>query len=155
MKRQAVVTLSITFIILFLSSSTTEAKEQVIDLTRCLAGTCDFLSTADDFRTMSCQSRGIGWSDNDYKPLESFAVFEKAILGIKEDKEWTINGFVKYVDQDGDHIVFLNKKVYGGTGKWKGVTGEVKSKWIRRITSLPTGNYTNCSHVTGTFEIPE
>ena len=155
MKRQSLVTLPIMFIILFLGSSITQAKEQVIDLTRCIAGTCERLSTADHFRTMSCQSRGVGWSNTDYKPLETFAVFEKAILGIKEDNKWTSNSFVKYVDSDGDHIVFHSKKVYGGTGKWKGVTGEIQGKWIRRVTSLPTGNYTNCSHVTGTFEIPE
>ena len=103
---------------------------------------------------MSCRGRGIGWSNNDYKPLETFATFERCILGIKNDK-WDIECFLKYVDSDGDHIVFHSGKVYGGTGKWKAVTGGVKGKWIRRVTSLPTGNYTNCSKVTGTFEIPE
>ena len=154
MKSQIVITLSIMLIMLFLDSSTTQAKEQAIDLTRCTAGTCDRLSTADDFRTMSCRSRGIGWSNNDYKPLETYAVFARDLLGINNDK-WDFNSLVKIVDSEGDHIVIRNGKVYGGTGKWKGVTGELKGKWIRNAKSLPTGNYANCSHVTGTFEIPE
>ena len=154
MKRQAVVALPIMFIVLFLGLSISQAKEQVIDFTRCIAGTCDRLSTADHFRTMSCDARGIGWSNNDFKPLETFAILNRCLLGIKNDK-WTIDCFNKYVDSDGDHLVIHSGKVYGGTGKWKGVTGEIKGKWIRRVTSLPTGNFTNCSHVTGTFEIPE
>ena len=117
MKRQAVVTLPILFIILFLGSSTTQAKELVIDVTRCVAGTCDRLSTADDFRTMTCEARGIGWSNNDYKPLETFTVFDRTLLGIKEDKRYDFNSFVKWLDSEGDHIVFRNKKVYGGRVK--------------------------------------
>ena len=155
MKRQAVVTLPILFIILFLGSSTTQAKELVIDVTRCVAGTCDPLSDAEDFRTMSCKSRGIGWSNNDYKPLETFAVFGRTLLGIQEEKKWDFNSFVKWVDSDGDHIVFRDKKIYGGTGKWKRVTGEVQWKRLRNAKSLPTGNFANCGVITGTLELPE
>ena len=154
MRNQLLVCSSIMFAILFIFQITPQAKEQVIDYTRCIAGTCEQHSEAEDFSTMSCRARGIGWSNNDFKPLETFAILNRCLLGIKNGK-WTMDCFLKYVDQDGDHLVIHSGKVYGGTGKWKGVTGEIQSKWIRRVTSLPTGNFANCSHVTGTFEMPE
>jgi hypothetical protein len=143
-----------TFIILFIQSAILQAKQQAIDLTICIAGTCDHLSDAEDMRTMSCQSRGIGWSNNDYEQLETFITFGRCVLGIKND-EWDIGCFTKYLDSDGDYIIFRKNKIYGGTGKWKGVTGNYQDKWIRSGKSLPTGNFANCQIVTGAFELPE
>lgn len=141
-------------IILFSFPVTSQAKEQTIDLTVCVAGTCDVLSEAQDWETESCEARGIGWSNKDFNPLETFTVFAKSLLAIQEGK-WHMNTLFKYLDSEGDYIVFRNKKVFGGTGKWEGVTGEIQTKFIRMGKSMPTNNFANCHNVTGTFEMPE
>ena len=132
----------------------TQAKEKLIDLTVCVAGTCDILSEAQDWETESCESRGIGWSNTDYKPLETFSVFNKGLLAVK-DKKWNMNLLTKYLDSEGDYIVIRNGKIFGGTGKWDGATGEIQSKWLRMAKSMPPNNFANCQIVTGTFELPE
>ena len=141
-------------IILFSFPVTPQAKEQTIDLTVCVAGTCDVLSEAQDWETESCEARGIGWSNKDFNPLETFTVFIKSLLAIQEGK-WHMNTLIKYLDSQGDYIVFRNNKVFGGTGKWEGVTGEIQRKFIRMGKSMPTNNFANCHNVTGTFEMPE
>ncbi len=154
MKTQLLVCSSILFTILFCFQITPQAKQQAIDVTLCVAGTCDNLSEAEDMETKSCEARGIGWSNNDFKLLETFATFEKCILGIKNDK-WDMDCFMKWLDSDGDYIVFRNKKIYGGTGKWKEATGDRQSKRIRRAQSMPPNNFALCTNSTGSFEIPE
>lgn len=141
-------------IILFSFQVNAHAKEQSIDLTVCVAGTCDILSEAQNWETESCEARGIGWTNNDFDPLETFTVFLKSLLAIQEGK-WHMNTLFKYLDSEGDYIVFRNKKVFGGTGKWEGVSGEIQTKFIRMGKSMPTNNFANCHNVTGTFEMPE
>lgn len=145
---------AIVFTLLLIFQVTSQAKEQAIDLTVCVAGTCDHLSEAQDWETMSCDSRGIGWSNIDYKPLETFSVFNKGHLAIKNDK-WHMNVLTKYLDSDGDYLVIRYGKIFGGTGKWEGATGEIQGKWLRMGKSMPPNNFANCRTITGTFQIPE
>ena len=154
MKNQFLVLSTIMVTILFTFPITPQAKEQTIDLTICAAGTCDNLSEAKDWETESCELRGIGWSNNGYEPLETFTTFGKCILGIKNGK-WDMDCFKKYLDSDGDYIIIRNSVIYGGTGKWEGVSGEVKSKLLRMGKSMPPNNFANCQNITGAFEIPE
>lgn len=154
MKNQLLVCSVIIFAILFIFQISSQAKQQEIDLTICFAGTCDNLSESEGMETESCESQGIGWSNNDFKPLETFATFEKAILGIKNDK-WDMDNFMKWLDSDGDYIIFRNKTIYGGTGKWKEATGSYQGKRIRRAESMPPNHYAMCTHITGSFELPE
>ena len=154
MKNLILISLPTMLIILFSFQVNAHAKEQSIDLTVCVAGTCDILSEAQNWETESCEARGIGWTNNDFDPLETFTVFLKSLLAIQEGK-WHMNTLFKYLDSEGDYIVFRNKKVFGGTGKWEGVSGEIQTKFIRMGKSMPTNNFANCHNVTGTFEMPE
>ena len=154
MRSQLLVSSTIMFAILLFLHAQSRAKEQMIDLTVCVAGTCDILSEAQDWETESCESRGIGWSNNGYKPLETFSVFNKGLLAVK-DKQWNMNLLTKYLDSEGDYLVIRNGEIFGGTGKWEGATGEIQSKWLRMAKSMPSHNFANCQVVTGTFELPE
>ena len=155
MKNQVSIWMSCVIFILLVSLQTTsQAKQQELDLTICFAGTCDNLSESEDMETESCESQGIGWSNNDFEQLETFTTFEKCILGIKGDK-WDMDCFVKFLDSDGDHIVFRNKIFYGGTGKWKEAAGSYKTKQIRRGKSMPPNHFALCAHVNGTLSLPD
>lgn len=151
MKNQTLILASIMLTIIVILNTESFAEQQTVDLTVCSAGTCDEFSKAEDMKTMSCQSRGIGWSNTDYKELETFTVFDRCLLGIKDGK-WNVECLTKYMDSEGDYIIFLKNELYGGTGKWKGAQGSYKAKRIRSGKSLPAGNHANCRTITLSIE---
>lgn len=53
MRSQLLVSSTIIFAILLFLRAKSQAKEQLIDLTVCVAGTCDILSEAQDWETES------------------------------------------------------------------------------------------------------
>jgi hypothetical protein len=159
MKHQIFTPFLVTFIILFLCSLNSQAKEQAIDLTRCNSGTCTHLSEEDGLKAMRCEARSIGWSNNGYEALETFTAHEMGLLGFIDGQK-NINTIIKWIDSDGDYFLTglrSNKEdpnVRGGTGKWKGVKGDLKHEQIRTGKSLPQGTFMNCYRVTGTLELP-
>jgi hypothetical protein len=76
-------------------------------------------------------------------------------------------GYFKLTDLDEDFIFtetttfgpiqkpIWKWKLFNGTGKWKGITGEADVSPVTTRSPLIEGTWRACYRVTGTFELPK
>jgi hypothetical protein len=102
-------------------------------------------------------------SNNEDKVFDNFTVQAQGVTAI-EGKNRTVYGYMKYLDPDGDFVIFrytLNPgekesltTLMFGTGKWKGITGGGKAKQIARGKPVAEGTIQYCNNHKGTFTVP-
>ena len=130
------------------------------EATSCYAGTFTAFQGSQELKPV------FEWADDGVwrSPNNQFNNAARHCAGVQRGVGPTREGyyFCKLVDTDGDIIVFggpyAGPKVRGplleGTGKWKGITGDVESE---RIASAPKpampNSYQECSQVKGKFEV--
>jgi len=104
MKHLKIATVLVILSALILGPDISQAKQQKIDLTRCETGTCAHLSTEKGLKTMSCEAKGIGWSNNEYQELADFTTPDMCVLGFIAGGK-NILYYSKVMDGDGDYII--------------------------------------------------
>ncbi len=112
---------------------------------------------------MSFDQKGISRSTHESKIFDNFTIHGFGVGKMHEGKmSW--NGFYKMMAPDGEIII---KEFYGdlesgttgkpfyGTGKWKGIKGEYKSKRITTEKPLVQDTAQFCEKSLGWIELPK
>lgn len=108
--------------------------------------------------------KGIMRSNNESKVFDNFTIHGQGVV-LYEGKNRTINGYLKYLDPDGDFVTFRYTQNQGekaatttllmGTGKWKGITGGGKATLITRGKPVAAHTHQFCNNHKGTFTLPK
>jgi hypothetical protein len=82
-----------------------------------------------------------------------------------EGKKHTVYTYLKYLDPDGDYVIFHYTKnpgekaatttILAGTGKYKGITGGGKAVRITRGKPIAPGTVQFCNNHKGKFTVPK
>lgn len=138
--------------------------QQPIDFTDCAAGTFTGLSDAKEFAVMAFDMKGISRSNLETKVFDNMTFHHAGVIRIVAGK-WTVYGYTKYMDSDGDFVIFEinevglpmegNWQFLYGTGKWKGIKGSGKHSHTTRGRPIASGTMQSCSRNVGTFELPK
>jgi len=98
------------------------------------------------------------------EPTSPFTVHVKGV-GVFEGKKQTVYAYMKYLDPDGDYVIFrytqnpgekaATTTLLAGTGKWKGITGGGKAVRITRGKPVAPGTIQFCNNHKGTFTVPK
>ena len=138
--------------------------QQPIDFTDCSSGTFTLLSDAKEFTVFSFDMKGISRSNLENKVFDNMTFHHAGVSRIVAGK-WTVYGYTKYMDSDGDFVIFEineaglpmegNWQFLYGTGKWKGIKGSGKHSHITGGRPIVPGTAQSCSRNVGTFELPK
>jgi hypothetical protein len=117
-------------------------SEQTFELTTCHAGQVKTVFQDKDVTLMSAEGRGIVMSNQGSTPLDNSTFQVIATVRIA-GQTLTEVGYVKLTDPDGDVILMEMSRsgaehtstFFHGTGKWKGISGSGKGRYIafRRV----------------------
>src|SRR5512146_3070994 len=118
------------FMLAGVTASAAEAQQQ-FDVTYCATSNVTRLYDAQGTLVWSLDGKGIAFSNNDNGLLGNMT-FQCAVVGQTVAGKPSGNGYCKYMDPDGDLIVWeiaINGpddtyKALDGTGKWKGITAQ-------------------------------
>jgi hypothetical protein len=109
-------------------------------------------------------SKGIAQSNNESKLFDNSTIHGLGVMEI-QGKNITLHGHLKYLDPDGDFVIFRYSRNPGekgstttllyGTGKWKGITGGGKAMRIATGKPIAEGTAQFCNNHKGTFTLPE
>ena len=141
---------------------TAQAVEHPMDLTVCASGTISMLAKNDDLLAWTWDEKGIAWSNIEEKSLDNITVHCGGVFAIVAGEK-PMQGYCKLLDTDGDYFVMRIERVgatvgavlkpLSGTGKWKGISGNMKTKRLRTGKAVASGTYQNCYHYIGTYEL--
>ena len=145
---------------------TSHAEE--IEITHCYSGAfVTFNKTEGTSTLLSWAQNGIIMSAHPRKLLHNAVVHCEGIQ-IGAGAARSLHGFCRIMDDDGDVIlaelpwphkgIDFDVKFLEGTGKWKGVTGQLHSTPVARSQpnkgAMPD-TYQTCRRETGQFEVPK
>jgi len=138
--------------------------EQVYDVTVCVSLDMNPLVKSPAITIYTCDGKGIMRSNNGGKVFDNCTVHVQGV-GMYEGKNITKNSYMKYLDPDGDFVIFRHTQRPGekaatttivmGTGKWKGVTGGGKAMQIAKGKPVAEGTVQFCNNHKGTFTLPQ
>ena len=141
-----------------------EGAEQFYDVTPCISGDMTILAKTKQITILCYDAKGIMRSNNESKAFHNFTLHATGVIEI-EGKNRTVYGHMKYLDPNGDFIVFrytknpgdeaATTKILAGTGKWKGITGGGKAKTVARGKPIVAGTFQLCNTHKGTFTLPK
>lgn len=123
---------------LFLLITAAQA-EQPYDITTCGSATNTVLFSSEDLTIISFESKGISISNHENKAFDNNTFQCAGVIQIASGKP-SGDMFCKFLDPDGDVTLGEStldgaegtwKFIYG-TGKWKGISGEVKTGQLRK-----------------------
>ena len=108
--------------------------------------------------------KGISQSTHESKLFDNWTQHNVFVLkGL--DGKWNWNGFAKSMAPDGEFIIgefygdsesgTVTGKIVYGTGKWKGIKGESKSKRITTGKPIVQGTEQFCEKRVGWIELPK
>jgi hypothetical protein len=142
------------------------AYAEELEITHCYSGTFVTFNKAEGTSTLlSWAQNGIIMSTHPKKLLQDAVVHCEGIQ-IGAGAARSLHGFCRIMDDDGDVIVAelpwphkgidFEVKFLEGTGKWKGVTGQLHSTPVARSQqgAMPD-TYQTCRRETGQFEVPK
>lgn len=138
--------------------------EQVYDITVCISIDMNPLVKAPPFSIFAFDGKGIVRSNNGGKVFDNCSAHVQG-MAMYEGKNLTKIVYMKYLDPDGDFIVFRQIQNPGekegtttvlmGTGKWKGVTGGGKAMQIVKGKPVVEGTVQFCNSHKGTLTLPQ
>jgi hypothetical protein len=133
---------------------------QTFDLTTCHAGQVKTVFQDKDVTLMSAEGRGIVMSNQGSTPLDN-STFQVVATVRAIGQTMTEVGYVKLTDPDGDVILMEMSRsgsehtstFFHGTGKWKGISGSGKGRYIAFRRMQPDWAAA-CSKSVWTVELP-
>lgn len=153
-------------VIILGSSPLNPAKcaEQVYDITPCVAATMTVLVQSPEISIFSLDAKGIIRSNIESKIFDNCTVHVQGTQVI-EGTNRTVNAYLKYLDPDGDYVIFrftqnpgettATTTILAGTGKWKGITGGGKATTITQGRPVASGTLQFCNNHKGKFTLPK
>lgn len=164
MKTRCVISLLVVATFVFFSQSAAESAEEVYDVDACVSMDLSPLVRSQEITILNFDGKGIMRSNNESKVFDNSTVHTQGVTTI-EGKKRTVYCHLKYLDPDGDFVIFrytLNPgekeattTLMFGTGKWKGITGGGKAKRIAGGKPVVEGTIQFCNNHKGTFTMPE
>lgn len=138
--------------------------EQGYDVTACVSLDMTLMVQSPEMILGTYDCKGIMQSNNESKVFDNFTIHGQGVA-MYEGKNRTINGYLKYLDPDGDFVIFrytqnpgeqaATTKLLMGTGKWKGITGGGKATLITQGKPVAAGTVQFCNNHKGTFTLPK
>jgi hypothetical protein len=153
-------------VIILGSSPLNPAKcaEQVYDITPCVAATMTVLVQSPEITIFTIDAKGIIRSNIESKIFDNCTVHVQGTQVI-EGTNITVNAYMKYLDPDGDYVIFrftqnpgettATTTILAGTGKWKGITGGGKATTITQGRPVAAGTLQFCNNHKGKFTLPK
>ncbi len=141
-----------------------QAQRQNYETIFCGSVTYNVVQFSKEASIMSGDMKGIAGSTHESKLFDNWTAH--AVFSLKGlDGKWTWNGFIKNMGPDGDFILSefygdsesgtVTGKMFYGTGKWKGVKGEVKTTRITTGKPIVQGTEQFCEKRVGWIELPK
>jgi len=160
-KNWIAVTVVIFGLIMFIPDA--QAQRQELEAIQCNAVTVNILHTSSELGISSLDQKGIIQSTHANKLFDNWT--RHSVLTFKRTEgKMSWNGFTKTLAPDGEFILWefsgdsqsdtIVKAIYG-TGKWKGVRGEYKSKRITKGKPIAPNTDQYCEKVVGWIELPK
>jgi len=141
-----------------------ECAEQVYDVTVCVSLDLNPLVKSPAITIATYDGKGIMRSNNGGKVFDNCTVHLQGVH-VLEGEKGTIYSYMKYLDPDGDFVIFRLTQNPGekagtttivmGTGKWKGVTGGGKAVRIAKGKPVRAGTVQFCNNHKGTVTLPK
>ena len=141
-----------------------QSAEQSYDVDACVSMDLSPLVRSQEITIFSFDSKGIVRSNSENKVFDNCTVHVKGVA-VWEGKKQTVYGYMKYLDPDGDYVIFLYTQnagekaamttILAGTGKYKGITGGGKAVRITRGKPVAPGTSQFCNNHKGTFTVPQ
>jgi hypothetical protein len=141
-----------------------ECAEQVYDVNPCVA--CDLkpLVQSPEINIFANDCKGIMISKVESKIFDNVTVHVHGVM-VTEGNKTTVYAHMKYLDRDGDFVIFrytqnpgetsATTTILSGTGKWKGITGGGKATLITQGKPIAPGTLQFCNNHKGTFTVPK
>jgi hypothetical protein len=130
------------------------------DITCCGSTNNTLLSTSPDLVLLGYEGKGISTSNQANKIFDNLSWQVVGMTKVVDGKaQW--NEYRKYQDLNGD-IFYVELsgvgpegtyRILNGTGKYKGIKGEAKTKTTARGKSIVPGTGQYCGRAVGTFEL--
>ncbi len=140
-----------------------QAQRQEYEGVTCNAQTVNVAHSSPEAGIWSFDQKGINQSTHENKLFDNWTVHAFGVVKMQEGKvSW--NGFSKRMAPDGEIII---AEFYGdgesgttghfiyGTGKWKGIKGEYKNKWITTGKPIVQNTAQFCEKSVGWIELPK
>jgi hypothetical protein len=138
--------------------------EQVYDVTVCFSLDLNPLVKSPEITIYAMDGKGIMRSNDEGKVFDNCSAHVQG-MAMYEGKTLTKTVYMKYLDPDGDFVVFRQTQSPGekegtttilmGTGKWKGITGGGKAVQIAKGKPVVEGTVQFCNSHKGTFTLPQ
>jgi hypothetical protein len=141
-----------------------QSAEQTYDVDACVS--MEFSSPlvrSQEMTIVNIEAKGIMRSNSENNVFDNCTVDTKGVVMI-EGKNMTVHAYMKYLDPDGDYVIFLYTQnagekaatttILAGTGKYKGITGGGKAVRITRGKPVAPGTSQFCNNHKGTFTVP-
>jgi len=141
-----------------------QAQRQEWECVYCYSQTLNIVHSGfPEVMIYSYDSKGITQSTHESKLFDN-GTFHTVGVVKGEGGKWSWNGFSKRMGPDGDFIIWefygdlqsgSTYKALYGTGKWKGVKGEGKSKIFTTGKPILQGTNQACEKWVGWIEVPK
>ena len=138
--------------------------EQVYDVNPCVACEQKPLVQSPEINIFAMDCKGIMISKMENKIFDNVTFHTQGVM-VVEGKKMTAYAHMKYLDQDGDFVIFrytqnpgetsATTTILSGTGKWKGITGGGKATLITQGKPITPGTSQFCNNHKGTFTTPK
>jgi hypothetical protein len=162
--RRSWITLTIVILGLATFIPVAQAQRQDFETLGYYAATNSIVHSSPEVVIMSTDAKGIMQSTHDGKFLENWSLHTVYVVKVVEGKaSW--NGLGKGMAPDGEFILWefhgdsesggSTWNILYGTGKWKGIKGELKGKVIRRGKPIVEGTVQLCEKYAAWIELPK
>jgi hypothetical protein len=139
-----------------------ECAEQVYDVNPCVACDQKPLVQSPEINIFTNDCKGIMISKIENKIFDNVTVHVQGVMVIEGNKT-TVYAHMKYLDRDGDIVIFrytqnpgetsATTTILSGTGKWKGITGGGKATLITQGKPIVPSTSQFCNNHKGTFTL--
>jgi hypothetical protein len=162
--RKSWITMTVLILGLAIFIPVAQAQRQDFEALGCYAATFGVVHSSPEVAIRSADAKGIMQSTHDSKFLENWTMHTVYLIKVVGGKaSW--NGLGKAMAPDGEFIIgeFSGDsesggsawKIFYGTGKWKGIKGELKGKVIRTGKPIVEGTNQLCEKYAGWIELPK
>ncbi len=140
-----------------------QAERQEFENIWCGSATYNVMIFSKEISAMTNDAKGILRSTHESKLFDNWTTHSGYVIK-GQDGKWFWSGLGKRMAPDGEFIIMelsgsseggtTGKFIYG-TGKWKGVKGEFKTKRLTTGKPITEGTEQSCEKHEGWFELPK
>jgi hypothetical protein len=160
--RRSWIALSVVILGILVFIPVAQAERKDVELTQCSASTYNVVQSAPEIGIANYDQKGILMSTHENKIFDNWTFHLVGVQKRLEGKTFW-NGFTKEMGPDGEFIIWewtgdsesgtTGKAIYG-TGKWKGIKGEGKSKLITSGKPIVPNTFQFCQKIVRWIELP-